>query len=355
MLKKPHPAYLQKTLRVALTAIPATVLITAASAIAAPQNNSIKAADTSVPKHSYSELLAKSAATDWRSLDLENTLVMELDTSPVRRVVIELAPNFAPLHAVNIKKLVRDKYFDGLHILRSQDNYVVQWGEAEADTATTAASGAAATTTAAAPPPQKRDLKSAARLLPAEFTRPYATQTMYPNYTFTKLPDSDGYAKEVGFSAGFPMGRDRARGQAWLTHCYGMVGVGRGNAIDSGNGSQMYIVTGHAPRHLDRNIAVVGRVVFGMPDISSLPRGTREMGFYASAEQRIPIATIRVAADLTKESQPRLEIINTESALFTKLVEALRNRGKGVPNSWFIEPAGHVELCNVTLAVREKK
>ncbi len=297
---------------------------------------------------SYSELLAQSKPADWRALDLENTLVMELDTSPVRRLIIELAPAFAPLHAVNIKKLVRDKYFDGLQILRSQDNYVVQWGEADAD----AAAAATATTAPARP---KRDLKSAARTLAPEFTRPYSAQPGFPAYAFTKLPDVDGYAKEVGFSAGFPAARDAVRKQAWLTHCYGMVGVGRDNALDSGNGSEMYVVTGHAPRHLDGNIAVVGRVVSGMADVSSLPRGTREMGFYATAEHRVPIATIRIAADLAKEAQPRLEIINTESALFPKLVDALRNRGKGVPNSWFTEPAGHVELCNVALATREKK
>ena len=301
---------------------------------------------------SYSELLAQSKPADWRGLDLENTLVMELDTSPVRRLIIELAPNFAPLHATNIKKLVRDKYFDGLHILRSQDNYVVQWGEADVDAAP-AVTGA--TTAAKAITTPKRDLKSAAASLPPEFTRPYSAQSGFPAYPFTKLPDVDGYAKEVGFSAGFPMGRDSVRKQAWLTHCYGMVGVGRDNALDSGNGSEMYVVTGHAPRHLDRNIAVVGRVVSGMSDVSSLPRGTREMGFYASAEYRVPIATIRIAADLAKEAQPRLEIINTESALFAKLVDALRNRGKGVPNSWFTEPAGHVELCNMALATREKK
>ena len=256
---------------------------------------------------------------------------------------------------------MRDKYFDGLHILRSQDNYVVQWGEAEADAPTPAATAATPSATAATPTttnpptPAKRDFKTAAATLAPEFTRPYAALPGHPAYPFTKLPDIDGYAKEVGFSNGFPTGRDSARQQAWLTHCYGMVGVGRGNALDSGNGSQMYVVTGHAPRHLDRNITVVGRVVSGMADVSSLPRGTRELGFYATAEHRVPIATMKVAADLDKPLQPRLEVINTESALFASLVESLRNRGKGVANSWFKEPAGHIELCNVALAVREKK
>ncbi len=347
-----HYAYQGKLSALAL----ALILFSLVAVEALAQNQTAKPARTAAklaPALSYSALLATSKPDDWRALDLENTLVMDLDTSPVRRIIIELAPSFAPLHAVNIKKLVRNKYFDGLHILRSQDNYVVQWGEAEieadANSAVSAANPKPATLV-----PSKRALNSAAATLPPEFTRPFGVQANYPAYPFTKLPDIDGYAKEVGFSAGFPMGRDSARKQAWLTHCYGMVGVGRDNALDSGNGSEMYVVTGHAPRHLDRNIAVVGRVVSGMSDISSLPRGTREMGFYASAEHRIPIATIRIAADLAKEAQPRLEIINTESKLFLSLVEALRNRGKGVPNSWFNEPAGHVELCNVALAVREK-
>ena len=47
--------------------------------------------------------------------------------------MIELAPEFAPNHVKNIKALVAEKYFDGLQILRAQDNYVVQWGDPHAD------------------------------------------------------------------------------------------------------------------------------------------------------------------------------------------------------------------------------
>ncbi|GAA3255116.1 hypothetical protein GCM10020258_13330 [Sphingomonas yabuuchiae] len=41
-----------------------------------------------------------------------------------------------------------------------------------------------------------------------------------------------------------------------------------------GVGAELYTIIGHSPRGLDRNIAVVGRVVDGMDALSTLPRGT---------------------------------------------------------------------------------
>src|SRR5580700_5508211 len=73
-----------------------------------------------------SEVLASSSPSDWRPLDPENTLYVEL---PAGRVVIELAPEFAPLHVANIKTLTRSGYFNGLSVIREQDNYVAQWGD----------------------------------------------------------------------------------------------------------------------------------------------------------------------------------------------------------------------------------
>ena len=70
-----------------------------------------------------SGVIAASQDSDWRSLDPDNTLYMQLNDG---LVVFELAPNFAPAHVANIRKLVSNRYFDGLAIIRSQDNYVVQ-------------------------------------------------------------------------------------------------------------------------------------------------------------------------------------------------------------------------------------
>jgi len=72
------------------------------------------------------EVLASSSASDWRALDPDDTLVLDL---PGGRVIMALAPEFAPEHVANIKALVAERFYDDLVIVRSQDNYVVQWGD----------------------------------------------------------------------------------------------------------------------------------------------------------------------------------------------------------------------------------
>ena len=198
------------------------------------------------------ELLAKSSAAEWRQPDPNNLLVMQLATG---RVLIELAPDFTPRHAANIRTLIRQHYFDGLAIVRVQDNFVTQWDDPAGDDG--------------GDPAKVRSLGKASSTLPPEFTRP-----IDPKLAWSALPDGDVYAPEVGFSEGFPVARDPASGQEWLTHCYGMVGVGRDNSPETGNGSALYAVIGQAPRRLDRNLAVNGRVLEGMPLLSGLPRGT---------------------------------------------------------------------------------
>jgi peptidylprolyl isomerase len=155
----------------------------------------------------------------------------------------------------------------------------------------------------------------------------------------------------VGFSGGFPAARDPGAGQAWLAHCYGMVGAGRGNEADSGNGSELYVVTGHAPRQLDRNIALVGRVVQGMELLSVLPRGAGPMGFYEQPSQHVPIMSVRVAADLPEAERVPLEVLRTDTATFAALVEARRNRR----DDWYKVPAGYIDLCNVPLPARTRQ
>ncbi len=274
------------------------------------------------PKPSTADVIKASPAADWRPLDPDNTLYMEL---PTGRVVIELAPVFAPQHAVNIRALVRDGYFDGLAILRSQDNFVVQWGDPDENS--------------------PRPFKTAKAKLPGEFTVPLKNDK-----EFTRLPDRDGYAPQVGHSHGFPSARDPKTGEAWLAHCYGMVGVGRDTASDSGNGSALYAVSGNAPRQLDRNITVVGRVVDGMPLLSVQPRGAAPMGFYDKPEQMVAIKSVKLAADVPADQRSKLEVMRTDSASFKAVAEAARNRG----GPWTKVAAGHVDLCNVPIPVRQQ-
>jgi peptidylprolyl isomerase len=266
------------------------------------------------------EVIDQAQPGDWRPLDPENTLYMEFDTG---RVVLELAPQFAPNHAANIRTLVREHYFDGLAIIRVQDNYVTQWGDADST----------------------RQIHEGKRTLPPEFTRPAK------GLAFTPLPDPDTYAKEVGFSNGFPAARDMATNTAWPVHCYGMVGAGRDNDVASGGGTELYTVIGSPPRQLDRNITLVGRVVRGMALLSALPRGTEALGFYKDASQRVPIKTVRMAADVPEGERLQLEELRTDTKTFGALVESRRNRH----DDWYKVAAGHIDVCSVPVPVRVKK
>ncbi|HOZ04503.1 MAG TPA: peptidylprolyl isomerase [Arenimonas sp.] len=271
------------------------------------------------------EILDATQPGDWRPLDPNNTIYLELATG---RVVIELAPKFAPEHSKNIVALAREKYWDGLSINRSQDNFVVQWGDANGDDEKL-----------------KRSFRLAKQTLPAEFVR------KSDGLAFTRLPDADGWAPHVGFVEGMPAAQSPVNNQAWLTHCYGMVGAGRGMEPDSSNGSELYVVIGQSPRQLDRNITVVGRVVQGMELLSILPRGTGPLGFYEKAEQRVPIKSIRLMADVPDEDRTSIEILRTDSESFTQLVEARRNRR----DDWYKVPAGHIDVCNVPIPTRPIK
>jgi len=276
-------------------------------------------------------VLDESSPSDWRRVDPSNTLYLDL---PGGRVVIELAAGFAPAHVENIRTLAREHYFDDLAILRSQDNYVAQWGDPNADDRTNAGDRAHA-----------KSLGSARTKLPAEFSRPSQ------GLAFTKLSDGDVYTREVGWADGFPVGRDPGTGQIWLAHCYGIVGAGRNNPADSSNGAELYVVTGHSPRHLDRNITAVGRVLQGMELLSSLPRGTGALGFYEKPQQRVPLKRVMLASAISAADRTEWEALRTDTPTFQQWVEARRNRRE----PWFVYPVGHVELCNVPLPARELK
>ena len=269
------------------------------------------------------EIIAASKPNEWRALNPENLLVMQTARGTL---VIELASAFAPEHVKNLKALAREGYFDGLAITRSQDNFVVQWGDPNAEDEA-----------------KRKPIKTARSTLPPEFESAISNTT-----DFTKLPDFDGYAPEVGFSNGFAVGRDPAAGLVWPAHCYGAVGAGRDVAVESGSGAELYAVTGHAPRQLDRNISIVGRIVAGIEVLSVSARGPAPMGFYDKAELRTQITTVKLGSDLAADERPALEALRTDSASFIALIEARRNR----KDEWYKRPAGYIDLCSVPLPIR---
>jgi peptidylprolyl isomerase len=277
-------------------------------------------AQSETARRTAQEVIDAAPDDAWRELDPDNTLYFGVAGE---RVVVELAPEFAPAHVENIKALVRGGYLDGGAINRAQDNYVVQWG----------------TRPLADGESFPDDI---ARSLPAEF------EVAAAELPFTPIVDGDVYAPEAGFVRGFPAGRDPASGVTWMAHCYGVVGVARGNDPDSGSGSALYVVIGHSPRHLDRNLSMVGRVVSGMEHLSTLPRGTSALGRYASREEWVPLEEARLGSDMSPEERAPLEIMRTESQSFRDLVVASRSRHE----DFFVFPTNRVGLCNVRVPVR---
>ncbi len=271
---------------------------------------------------SPAQILEAAPAAHWRTPNPENLLYLDLD---VGRAVIELAPTFAPQHVLNIRTLAREGFWNGSSIYRVQDNFVAQFGDADADDAAKA-----------------RPFGKARTKLPAEFHRPAE------GLPFERMPDVDGWAPEVGFTDGFSAAKNPRSGQMWLAHCYGTVGAGRNNAEDSSTGAELYAVIGQSPRQLDNNLSVVGRVLLGMEHLAALKRGPAPMGFYTNASERTPIRSARIASDLPAPERIALQVLRTDSQTFRDLVEARRNR----VDDFYKRPAGHIDLCNITVPVR---
>lgn len=276
------------------------------------------------PKVSQTDIIKNSAPGDWRRLDPENTVVMEING---QTVIMELAPRFAPKHAANIRTLTREGYYTGSAVVRVQDNYVTQWADPADDEK------------------EKEKLKplgTALASLPAEFSIPFK------GLPITRFTDPDGWAPVSGFVDGMPVAANPAKNQAWLAHCYGMVGAARSTKPDSSNGTSLYAINGQAPRALDLNITVVGRIVKGMDVLSSMPRGPGPMGFYDKPEAYIPITRARMLADIPAAEQPSIEIMRTDTTTWRNLVEASRHAIGG----WAVRSALHSNICNRSVPTR---
>jgi peptidylprolyl isomerase len=267
------------------------------------------------------DIVSSAPASAWKTIPADDLLVMDLANGG--RIVIQLAPAFAPVHLANIKALARGNYWNGATVYRVQDNYVAQWGLNESDK----------------PWPAGVTAKP-----PAEYTRAFKGLPVKP------LGSPDAYAPGAGFSGGWPIAYDAKANWANLAHCYASVGVGRDLSPDTGTGGELYAVIGNAPRQLDRVIAVVGRVVDGIDHLSSLPRGTEALGFYKDKAQYLPIASIRLASDMAATKRPSYEYMDTGSPAFASYLKVRANRH----DDFYIRPAGGVDLCNVQVPVRKK-
>jgi len=274
-----------------------------------------------------SEIMASAKAGEWVAIAPSDLMVMDLapdSKGKPRRVVIQLIPApFSQGWVSNIRKLAAARFWDGASINRVQDNYVAQWGDAT----------------------EKKALpEGLATVGPKNYITP---NWLGKAWSFAGADGGrDAYAAAHGFYVGWTLAASSEG--LWSTHCYGMVGVGRDLSPDTGSGAELYTVIGHAPRHLDRNIALVGRVIEGIEHMSGLPRGTGALGFYEKEEERVPILSVRLGNE-TKDV-PAFEYLSTDSDSFAAYADARANRR----DPFFNVPAGGADICNIPVPVRRK-
>jgi cyclophilin family peptidyl-prolyl cis-trans isomerase len=274
-----------------------------------------------------SEIVATAKANAWVAIKSSDLMIMDLapdSKGKPRRMVIQLMPApFSQGWVSNIRKLATAHYWDDTSINRVQDNYVAQWGDAT----------------------EKKALPEGLAVVPeSDYVTP---DWPSKDWIFAQADGRpDAYAGAHGFYVGWPLAQDRKG--LWPIHCYGMVGVGRNLSPDTGSGAELYTVIGHAPRHLDRNIALVGRVIEGIEHLSSLPRGTGALGFYEKEEERVPILSVRLGNEA--KDVPAFEYLDTESESFAAYADARANRR----DPFFNIPAGGADICNIPVPIRRK-
>jgi peptidylprolyl isomerase len=319
--------------------------IAALALLAAP---SLAAQDKAAEPVTPGSVMEASRADEWKAIDPGDLLVMDLapDANGARRQVIVqlIPPPFSQGWVGNIRTLARAHWWDGTSVYRVVDNWVTQWGDGEDD------------------PKKAKPLPAGIVKVPeSEYTAPMSCQV----YLFQKkvikeecqpaataLEAVDPYVPkgQAGIASGWPvafaLGNEGNR--IWPIHCYGSVGVARDLSPDTGTGAELYAVIGHAPRQLDRNIAVVGRVIEGIANLSALPRGKGEAGVYDDPALRVPIVSVRLGSELPAAEQPHFEYLSGDSKSFADYVHVKANRN----DPFYKVPAGGIDVCNVQVPVR---
>ncbi len=264
--------------------------------------------------------------SEWRSLELSNTVLLTL---PHGKVVIELAPQFSPVHVKQFSKLTKQGFYDGTKFYRVIDGFVAQAG-----------------------PSDGSNKDKSVPLLKME-----GDWSTDKNWSFTKVQDKDLFAAQTGFKNSFaiahnPAGSDKEQGNAWLTHCPGTLAMARGNEADSAS-SHFYFVIGQAPRYLDSIMTIFGRVVYGMQHIQSIKRTSSIEGEYAvDSKEHTPIVAMQLMSDVAKEEQIIIDVENTESSAFKERLTKRRAR----KNEFFYKkPPPVLDVCQVPVRSRVVK
>jgi peptidylprolyl isomerase len=254
----------------------------------------------------------------WREVDPDNLVLMELTEG---QVVIELSPRFAPRTVKQFRRLVQEKFYNGLGFYRVIDGFVAQGGDGS-------------------------DLGELSQvpLIDAEFDFEFDVDLPY-----LPVQANDLFAAETGFIDGFAVAREPRTNAAWPVHCPGVVAMARNEDRDSSR-TDFYIVIGQAPRYLDRNMNVFGRVISGMEVVQRIRRGkASDNGIIEDEMGSTRIRDAVIASDIEKQQRPTAYVMDTMSKGFGDLLDDRRNRKQKFFHN---KPPRVLDVCQVPMAGR---
>jgi len=270
----------------------------------------------------------------WNPLEPDNTVYLQLEEGTV---VIELNSAFAPGTVKQFRTLLEDQFYRGLTFYRVIDGFVAQGGD-ESDVGT-----------ANDMPALKREFEINWPLKPEDKEERKEWQPM----SWTLVQEDDMFAPYTGFIDGFAAARDKKKeGKAWLTHCPGTVAMARNTDPDTGS-TDFYIVIGQAPRYLDRNLTIFGRVVWGMDVVQRIKRGpTLENGMIEDDMDRTLIKRLRLASSVDENERLNIYIADTNSRGFKQSLKERRTRSD---KFFHHKPPKVLDICQVPVPARLEK
>jgi peptidylprolyl isomerase len=239
----------------------------------------------------------QTAVSDWRVIAPENLLVIDTNKG---RVLVELAPEIAPLHVERIRLLAGIGFYDNLLWHRVIDFFMAQTGD----------------------PLGNGEGQSPYPDLKAEFMFRRG-----PEMAFT--PVSTPAGAQIGFMGSLPVQTlpdafmaNSADGKVsgWALYCPGVAGMARDEGNDTAN-SQMFLMRQAYPS-LDKRYTVWGRVVAGLDVVRSLKFSPEPSGMVTEPDRML---RVRVASTLTEAERPVVQIVDTRSTLFRALADSARS------------------------------
>ncbi|MFJ6024382.1 peptidylprolyl isomerase [Brevundimonas sp. NPDC092305] len=252
--------------------------------------------------------------SEWRTVAPENLLVIDTTKG---RILVELAPDVAPLHVERIRLLSRNGFFDNLTWHRVIDLFMAQTGD----------------------PLGSGEGQSAYPDLKAEFT--FRRDRTAP---FAAVAAPMG--AQVGFLNSLPIQTQpdalfatTADGKVhgWAIYCPGVAGMARDEGNDTAN-SQFFLMRQAYPA-LDKRYTVWGTTISGLEVVRSIQVGDGDNGMMAQATPD-RMTRVRVASDLPAAERPTARVLATDSPRF----RALADQARGARGADF-------SICDVTLPV----